>query len=71
MFTFGIGGGAGGRGGGRGYHTQFVHGRGSRMTMDPRIPTIYAGTEHVGFSPTRQDIACTKREAPRVVRRVA
>ena len=25
--------------------------------MDPRIPTIYAGTEHVGFSPTRQDIA--------------
>ena len=24
----------------------------------------YAGAEHVGFSPTGQDIACTKRDAP-------
>ena len=29
-----------------------MHGR-SRMTIDPRIPTN-TGTEHVGFSPTRQ-----------------
>ena len=29
-----------------------IHGR-SRMTMDPRIPTM-PGTEHVGLSPTRQ-----------------
>ena len=30
-----------------------IHGR-SRMTIDPRI--YYAGTEHVGFSPTRQKL---------------
>ena len=30
-----------------------MHGR-SRVAIDPRIPTIYAGTEHVGFSATRQ-----------------
>ena len=30
-----------------------MHGR-SRMTIDPRI--YYAGTEHVGFSPTRQKL---------------
>ena len=30
-----------------------MHGR-SRMTIDPCIPTYHAGTEHVGFSPTRQ-----------------
>ena len=35
------------------------------MTIDPRIPTS-AGTEHVGFSPTRQTslFDSTKREAP-------
>ena len=38
--------------GGEGGGSQFVHGR-SPMTIDPRIPS-YAGTEHVGFSPTRQ-----------------
>ena len=48
------GGGSGGSGTTRG-GTQFVHGR-SRMTVDPRIPTIYAATEHVGFSPTRQTL---------------
>ena len=37
------------RGWGGGGGTQFVHGR-SRMTIDP---DIYAGTEHVGFSPTK------------------
>ena len=41
-----------------------MHGR-SRMTIDPCIPTMFAGTEHVGFSHTDQaDIACTKGEAP-------
>ena len=29
-----------------------MHGR-SRMTIDPRVPTL-PRTEHVGFSPTRQ-----------------
>ena len=43
-----------------------MHGRGC-MTIDPRIPTN-AGTEHVGFSPTRQTLlACTEREAKREV----
>ena len=40
-------------GGGRAC-TQFVHGR-SRMTINPEHP-YYAGTEHVGFSPTRQTL---------------
>ena len=52
--------------------THFVHGR-SRMTIDPRMPTLpgrstlgfhqpgrhclhRAGSEHVGFSPTRQTL---------------
>ena len=34
----------------------------SCMTMDPRIPMYNAGTEHVGFSPTRQTLLCSKRE---------
>ena len=34
--------------------TRVVHGR-SRMTIDPRILTN-AGTEQVGFSPTRQTL---------------
>ena len=34
--------------------TQFVHGR-SRMAIRPSHP-YYAGTEHVGFSPTRQTL---------------
>ena len=57
------GGGVEGRGGGG---THVMHGR-SRMTIDPpRIPT-YFGTDHVGFSPTRETSrACTKqREAKR------
>ena len=43
---------------------QFVHGR-SCMTKDPRIPTIFAETERVGFSPTRQTLLapCAKRRA--------
>ena len=48
----------GGEGGGGG--TQFVHGR-SRMTIDPRIPTM-PGRSTSGFH--QPDIACTKREAP-------
>ena len=32
-----------------------MHGRSSRVTIDPRIP-YNAGTEHVGFSPTRQTL---------------
>ena len=38
--------------GGGGRCTQFVHGR-RRMTIGLRIHPYYAGTEHVGFSPTR------------------
>ena len=34
----------------------------SRTTTDHRIPN--AETGHVESSPTRQDIGCTKREAP-------
>ena len=34
----------------------------TRLTIDPRIPTFPAWNTS-GFSPTRQDIACTKREA--------
>ena len=33
-------------------YSKFVNGR-SRITKDPRIAT---GTEHVGFSPTRQTL---------------
>ena len=40
------------------------------MTIDPRTPTM-SEMEHVGLSPNQADIACTKREAPRGVRRVA
>ena len=49
--------------GGGGGCTRCVHGR-SRMAVDPRIPTIYAGTEHVAFPPTRQTLL-----APRAKRR--
>ena len=39
----------------------------SRVTIDPRIPTM-PGTELIGFSPARQTLlACTKREAKREV----
>ena len=34
--------------------THLIHGR-SRMTIDPRIPTM-AGAEHVGFPPTRRSL---------------
>ena len=42
-----------------------THGR-SRMAIDPPSHPYNAGTEHIGFSPTRQTLlACgTKREAP-------
>ena len=40
-----------------------MHSR-SFKTVDPRIPMYHAGTEHAGFSPTRQ----TSR-APRAKRR--
>ena len=33
----------------------FMHGCRSRMTIDPSHPH-YAGTEHVGVSPTRQTL---------------
>ena len=46
-----------------------MHGR-SRMTIDPRIPAMPV-SEHVGFITYQADIACTKREAPSGVRRVA
>ena len=49
--------------------TQFVHSR-SRMTIDPRIP-IMPGRSTSGFHQNKADIACTKREAPYGVRRVA
>ena len=35
--------------------THVMHGR-SRMTIGPRIPMHYAGTEHAGISPTRQTL---------------
>ena len=44
--------------GGRRATTRVMHGR-SRKTIDRRMPTNKAGTEHVGFSLTRKDIACT------------
>ena len=38
------------------------------MTINPRTSTMSAGTEHVGFSPTRQALtACTTRQAKREV----
>ena len=43
-----------------------MHGR-SRMTIDPRIPLFNAGTEHVGFSQTRQALlapSAKRREVP-------
>ena len=69
----GVGGGNGGAGGrlvsrgggggrGEGGCTQFVH-EGSRMTIDPRIPTM-PGTKHVGFSPTRQTLLAPSAKAP-------
>ena len=42
------------RGGGEGC-TQFVHGR-SRICDHRPLHPYYAGTEHVGFSPTRQTL---------------
>ena len=39
-----------------------VHGR-SRMAIDPRIPIYNAGTEHVGFSPTRQTVLAPKAQS--------
>ena len=48
--------------GGGGGGIQLVHDR-SRMTIDPLHP-YYAGTEHVGPSPTRQTLL-----APRAKRR--
>ena len=56
------------RGGGKGGGTQFVHNR-SRMTIDPRIPTM-PGRSTPGFT-NQADIACAKREVPWGVRRVA
>ena len=51
-----------GVGEGRGCH-QVMHGRSRRCGHRPSH-RYNAGTEHVGFSPTRQTlIACTKREA--------
>ena len=41
--------------------TQFLHGR-SRMTIDPRIPTML-GRSSLGFHQPGPDIACTKRVA--------
>ena len=37
------------------------------MTIDPRIPTYHAGTEHVGFFTDQANIASTKHEAKREV----
>ena len=60
-------GGDGGRGvGGGGGCTQLVHGR-SRMTIDSRM--CWDGERRVFTN--QADIACTKREAPEGVRRVA
>ena len=39
---------------GGGWSTDVMHGH-IRMTIDIRIPTM-PGTEHVGFSPTRQTL---------------
>ena len=37
----------------------------TNVTIDPRASLYHVGTEHVGFSPTRQtSIACTERKAP-------
>ena len=47
VFWFGGGGGGGGRGLGGGVGTQFVDGR-SRMTIEPRIPTMQ-GRSTSGF----------------------
>ena len=67
-------GGGGGGGGGGGVRVCvldrrdvliIMHGR-SRMIIDRRIPTN-AGTERVGFSPTRQTSLFTNREAKREV----
>ena len=55
--------GQGARARGRGGGTQFVHGR-VRMTIDRPSHPCYAGTEHIGFSPTRQTLL-----APREKRR--
>ena len=46
--------------------TRFTHSR-SRMTIDPRIPTM-PGRSMSSFHHPGPDIACTKREAPWVVR---
>ena len=48
--------------------THVMHGR-SRMTIDPRIPTM-PGRNTSGFT-DQADIACTKREVPGGVGRVA
>ena len=34
-----------------------------RETIDPSIATVLAGTEDVGFRPSRRNNACTEREA--------
>ena len=45
-----------------------IHGRSRRMTIDPRVPTHNAGTEHARLSPTRQTLLVwTKRDAKREV----
>ena len=59
---------AGRRGEGRGGQVLDVaHGRRSRSTIDPRIPTCHAGTEHVGVGTDQTDIVCTECEAKRKV----
>ena len=50
-------------------YTQFVHGR-SRMTIRPSHP-YYAGTEHVGFSPTRQTLLAPRAKRREVFGKVA
>ena len=49
------------RGNGKGGVLIIIHGR-SRMTIDPRTPTMPAGSTS-GFT-DQEDIVCTKREAP-------
>ena len=37
------------------------------MTIEPRIPTYNTGTEHVGFSPTRQTLLVSSAQCPQVL----